>query len=89
MSDAEVTSGLGELRDRVGRLEVGLAENTAATRRIEASALRNELDTSEMLDLFRSARGGFKVLGHVGSLIKWAAAVGASLVALYFTLKGK
>jgi len=89
MSEIEVTSGLGELRDRVGRLETGLAENTAATKRIEASALRNESDTMEMLDMFRSARGGFKVLGLLGSILKWAVAVGASITALYFTLKGR
>jgi hypothetical protein len=77
----EVSSGLGELRDRVGRLEQGLAENTATTKRIES-------DTAEMLDMFRSAKGGFKVLGYVGSILKWAAAFAASITALWLSLKG-
>lgn len=87
MNDEVVESGIGELRDRVGKLEIGLAENTAATKRIEAASVKNEADTSEMLDMFRSAKGGFKVLGVLGSMIKWAAAVAASIAALYFTFK--
>lgn len=89
MNDNIVESGLGELRDRVGRLEEGLAENTAATKRIETSALKNESDTLEMLDMFRSARGGFKVLGVIGQIFKWAVAVAASITALWFSIKGK
>lgn len=81
MSDQEVTSGLGELRDRVGRLEKGLADNTAATARVEEN-------TSELVEMFRSAKGGFRVLGYIGSILKWAAAVAASLVALWLSLKG-
>lgn len=78
----DIPSGLGELRDRVGNLERGLADNTAATKRIET-------DTSEMLELFRSAKGGFKVLGVIGQIFKWALAVGASATALWLSLKGK
>jgi hypothetical protein len=82
-------SGMGELRDRVGRLETGLAENTATTKRIETSTLKNEKDTMEMLELFRNARGGFKVLGVVGQVFKWVVAVAASVTALWLSLKGK
>lgn len=81
MSDPEVTSGLGELRDRVGRLEKGLADNSAATARVEEN-------TSEMVEMFRSAKGGFRVLGYIGSVLKWATAVAASLLAIWFSLKG-
>lgn len=89
MTDEIEVSGMGELRDRVGRLETGLAENTATTKRIETSALKNESDTLEMLELFRSARGGFKVLGVVGQIVKWGVAVAASATALWLSLKGK
>lgn len=81
MSDQEVTSGLGELRDRVGRLEKGLADNTAATARVEEN-------TAEMVEMFRSAKGGFRVLGYIGQIVKWALAVGASAAAIWFTIKG-
>lgn len=81
MSEQEVTSGLGELRDRVGKLEASMSENTAATHRIAS-------DVSEIVDLFRVSKGGFKVLGHIGSVLKWAAGIAASVAALWFTLKG-
>jgi hypothetical protein len=81
MSELEVTSGLGELRDRVGRLEKGLEDNTAATARVEEN-------TAEMIDLFRSAKGGFRVLAGIGSVLKWATAVAASVLAIWFSLKG-
>lgn len=81
VTDEIVESGMGELRDRVGRLEKGLADNTAATARVEEN-------TAEMIDLFRSAKGGFKVLGYIGQIVKWALAVGASAAAIWFTIKG-
>ncbi len=82
MNDQEVPSRLGELRDRVGRLEHGLAENTAATKRIES-------DTSEMLELFKLSKSGFKVLGHIGSVLKWAAGIAAAVATAWVALKGK
>lgn len=76
-----MTSGLGELRDRVGKLEASMSENTAATHRIAS-------DVSEIVDLFRLSKGGFKVLGHIASVLKWAAAIAASGAALWVALKG-
>jgi hypothetical protein len=84
----EPDSNLGELRDRVGNLEKGLALNTAATNRIERSALRNEADTSELLELFRSARGGFKVLGFLASALKVVVGICAPLAAIWISMKG-
>ena len=73
---------MDELRDRVGRLEKGLAENTASTARVEKN-------TAEIVLMFEAAKGGFKVLGVIGSIIKWGAAVGASLAGLWLAMKGK
>lgn len=81
VTDEIVESGMGELRDRVGRLEKGLADNTAATARVEEN-------TAEMIDLFRSAKGGFRVLAGIGSVLKWATAVAASILAIWISLKG-
>ena len=86
--ETRVESGLGELRDRVGSLEEGLAENTATTKRIERSALRNEADTSELLELFRSAKGGFKVLGFLASALKIIIGICAPLIAIWISIKG-
>ena len=86
--ETRVESGIGELRDRVGNLEKGLAENSATTARIERSALRNEADTSEMLELFRSARGGFKVLSFMASALKVVIGICAPLIAVWISMKG-
>jgi hypothetical protein len=85
----EVASGLGELRDRVGNLEAGLAENTRMTKAIRDEMETNSADTSELLQMFRDARGGFRVLGLMGQILKWMLAIGASAVALWLSLKGK
>lgn len=74
-------SDLGDLRDRVGNLERGLAENTAATKRIES-------DTSEMVEMFRLSKSGFKVLGHIGSVIKWAAGIAAAVATAWVAIRG-
>jgi len=84
MSDEQVTSGIGDLRDRVGNLERGLADNTATTKRIES-------DTAEMLDIFKSWQGAMKVLEMVGKAAKPMAAIASLLVAVgasWGTMKG-
>lgn len=69
MSDInDIPSGLGELRDRVGNLERGLADNTATTKRIET-------DTNEMIEMFRSWQGAMKVLEIIGKAAKPLAAL--------------
>lgn len=90
MSDQEVTSGLGELRDRVGRLETGMAdlkedvaENTAATKRIETN-------TSSIVEFFGAMEGLFKVvnwMGKVAKPISYILAAGAALVGLFTAWK--
>lgn len=76
MSDInDIPSGLGELRDRVGNLERGLADNTATTKRIET-------DTNEMIEMFRSWQGAMKVLEVIGKAAKPLAAIVSLAVAV-------
>jgi len=76
MSDInDIPSGLGELRDRVGNLERGLADNTATTKRIET-------DTNEMIEMFRSWQGAMKVLETIGKAAKPLAAIVSLAVAV-------
>lgn len=84
MNDEQLNSGLGELRDRVGHLERQMTVNTEATRRIETN-------TADLIDLFNSFRGGFKVLEYIGKLAKPLGAIIAMIAAiagLWATLKG-
>lgn len=68
MSDEQINSGIGDLRDRVGNLERSLADNTAATKRIEDGM-------GELIDLFQYAKTGVKFLTLLGQglrkLVMW------------------
>lgn len=84
MDDEQIGSGLGELRDRVGNLERGLATNTAATARVEAN-------TQEIVDLFHSWKGAMRVLEVIGKAAKPLAAIAslsAALGAWWFNMRG-
>jgi hypothetical protein len=84
MIDQDIPSGLGELRDRVGNLERGLADNTATTKRIET-------DTNEMIEMFRSWQGAMKVLEVIGKAAKPLAAIvslGVAIGAYFAHWKG-
>lgn len=62
---------------------VELAENTNATKRIEAS-------TAEMLDVFESWKGAMKVLNWIGKAAKpigYVVGLGASIAAFWAALK--
>ena len=68
------------LSQRMDKLEISMSENTALTHGIKA-------DTSEFLEVFRAMCGGFKVLGWLGNIAKWAAGLGAAIAGLYFAKK--
>lgn len=66
-----------ELRKGAGRMA-----------KIEANLKQNTELTSELLSIFAACKGGFKVLGWIGTCVKWiaglAAAVGVIATALGF-----
>lgn len=68
------------LNARVATVEAAVKENTRITAAIAT-------DTSELLELFRAAKGGFKVVGWMGGALKWAAAIGAAVVGLYVAIQ--
>lgn len=66
------------------QFRVELAENTNATKRIEAN-------TAEMLDVFESWKGAMKVLNWIGKAAKpigYVVGMGASIAAFWAALKG-
>ena len=60
----------------IKRIELGLSENTASTRNVEAA-------TSEIVDFFSSMKGAFKVLNWIGKLARPMGAIIAFCVALW------
>lgn len=66
------------------QFRVELAENTNATKRIEAN-------TAELLDVFESWKGAMKVLTWIGKAAKplgYLVGLGASMAAFWVALKG-
>jgi len=74
-----------EQRFEAGSARMGRIEVTQQAMKVEQSEMRAEV--SEVLEILRLGKSFFKVIGHLGSLIKWAAAVGAPVVAFYYALK--
>lgn len=66
------------------QFRVELAENTNATKRIEAN-------TAELLDVFESWKGAMKVLTWIGKAAKplgYLVGLGASMAAFWAAIKG-
>ena len=63
-------------QQRLRALEVAMSANAVATERLTG-------DTQELLDLFRSVKGGFKVMGWLGGFAKWVAGIAAAFAAIY------
>lgn len=77
MSDQELNSGIGELRDRVGKLEIGfetmrkdLADNTTATRQIAS-------DTGDLVEFTRAVSWVAKIAKPAGYVTGFLASVAA------------
>lgn len=68
-------------------LEARFAAGTERMRRLEDKIDGNSADTREVLDILHAGKGFFKVVGWIGSMVKWAAAIGAPLIAFYYALK--
>jgi hypothetical protein len=54
---------------------------------IEAKLDANCRDTAEVLEILRLGKSFFKMIGHIGAFMKWAAAIAAPVVAVYFAWK--
>jgi hypothetical protein len=50
---------------------------------IEAELVSNSAVTLEVRDILSAAKGAFKLLGWIGALAKWTAAVGGAITTLY------
>lgn len=69
-----------EIRREQAELREELRKTSELTEKI------NEM-TEEMVDLFAAAKGAFKMLGYIGTGIKWVGGVVAAVVALWVAIK--
>lgn len=56
--------------------------------RIEAKLDTTCSDIAEVLDILRLGKSFFRIVGYVGSFVKWAAAIGAPLIVFIYAIKG-
>jgi hypothetical protein len=76
VTSADVTRRLSALEGRMTNVEQGVKENTTLTTGIAEG-------TAELLDLFKSVKGGFTVMGWIGQAAKWVASLLAVFAAIY------
>ena len=65
-----------ERREEMLNMQKRLEEGDARMKRIEESI-------AEILDIIQTAKGFFKVLGLVGTTVKWLAGLGTAAILLY------
>lgn len=65
-----------ERREEMLNMQKRLEEGDARMKRIEESI-------AEILDIIQTAKGFFKVLGLVGTTVKWLAGLGTAAVVFY------
>ena len=65
-----------ERREEMLNMQKRLEEGDARMKRIEESI-------AEILDIIQAAKGFFKVLGLVGTTVKWLAGLGTAAVVVY------
>lgn len=83
-SIAALTERLDKGDARFARVEKELADNTAATQRLEKS-------TADMVEFFSAMKGAFKVLNWIGAAAKPFAsivALGTAIWGAWLTLRG-
>lgn len=71
---------LAEGKQRMDRMEGDMQANTQMTTDLKK-------DTSDVLEILAAVKGGLKVLGGLGQIIKWAGMVAAGVAAILALVK--
>jgi hypothetical protein len=71
----------------MGELEARFHASSERMQRLEQKIDGNSADTREVLDILHAGKGFFRVVGWIGNVVKWAAAIGAPLIAFYYAVK--
>lgn len=84
MNEDKIDSGIGELRDRMGKVETDLQENTATTKRIEAKLGK----FIEFLDNLEGAMKVMDVIAKGAKPIAWVTGIAAAIAGWWAALRG-
>lgn len=76
IEDQDAHARLAALESDFIQLKKDVAENTRITKEINSS-------TDELLELLKTAKGGFRVAYWLGNFIKWTAGIIVALLAVW------
>ena len=72
--------------ERIGDAERRLDDGSTRMQRIEDKLDKNSEATKEVLDILLLAKSFIRIMGIVGNIVKWAAAIAAPVIAVWLTL---
>lgn len=78
-----MTDDIKQLTDEVSAIKARLTAMEQAQRENTAATLEGARDAREMLEIFQAVKGGFKVLGWLAAVVKWAGIIGGGVAAIY------
>jgi len=67
---------------RMGRIEIMLGKNSS-------EMVQNASDTAEILSIMRDTKAAFRMIGHLGTAIKWTAGVALAVGSFWLMVKGQ
>lgn len=73
--------------DRLQSIEERLQRGADRMDEMQEELSANTTVTTEVRDLLQTAKGGLKVLGWIGSFVKWAGGIAAGLAAIWALLQ--
>lgn len=76
-------AGVSNLAEQLAEFTVSHNDAQQRLKRLEASLEENSSMTSELLEIFKAVKGGFKVLGWLGTALKWSLSIAAAAGALW------
>lgn len=74
--------------EEIKSVEERLHDGSDRMDRIEAKLDTTCSDIAEVLDILRLGKSFFRIVGYVGSFVKWATAIGAPLIVFIYAIKG-
>lgn len=72
---------------RLASIEAELLQGRGRMDRMETSMSANTEMTSEIRDVIVAAKVGLRVIGGIGTVAKWVAAIAGAVVAVYAALR--
>jgi chromosome segregation ATPase len=88
-ANRQLEGRLDGVRQQVVEIHEQLAEGGRRMQSLDKELSENTRTTSEMRDMFDTAKKGLRILGGIGAALKWLSAIAGAVAAVYTLWKGK